>query len=64
VSRLTTALARIKRRVARNYHLICAREDLHTSGLNIPAGVWFCDPCRQVWWEPDAFHLHLLTHPA
>ena len=67
MSRLTavfTRLARLKRNVARSYHLACAREDLHAAGLRIPHGAWFCDPCRLVWWEPDAFRLHLLTHPA
>jgi hypothetical protein len=64
VSRLTRALAHTKRRVARRYHLACARDDMHSFGLRVPLGVWFCDSCRQVWWEADAFHLHLSTHPA
>jgi hypothetical protein len=64
VSRLTRALARTKHRVARSYHLACARDDLLAAGLHIPLGVWFCDHCRLVWWEPDAFRLHLHTHPA
>jgi hypothetical protein len=61
---MTRGLQRLKHRVARSYHLACAREDLHSSGLRVPLGVWFCDHCRLVWWEPDAFRLHLLTHPA
>jgi hypothetical protein len=52
------------RRLARAYHLACARDDVHALGLNVPLGVWFCDHCRLVLWEPDAFRLHLASHPA
>lgn len=62
--RLTRAVTRLKRRVVLRYHLVCAREDMHASGLSVPLGVWFCDHCRLVCWESDAFHLHLQTHPA
>ena len=64
VSRLTRTLRRVTHRVARSYHLACARDDMHASGLRVPLGVWFCDHCRLVWWEPDGFHLHVRTHLA
>jgi hypothetical protein len=50
--------------MSRRYHLMCARDDMIASGLRVPLGVWFCDHCRLVCWEPDAFRLHLLSHPA
>lgn len=64
MSRLTRVLARTKRRVVRRYHLVCARDDMYSFGLRVPRGLWFCDRCRLVCWEADAFRLHLGTHPA
>jgi hypothetical protein len=36
------------RKLVRRYHLWCAPEDVRRSGLQTPAGVWFCDRCRSV----------------
>jgi hypothetical protein len=36
------------RKIARAYHLACAREDARTWQLVIPAGVWICQHCPQV----------------
>ncbi len=35
-------------RLARAYHLMCAREDLRRNGLVVPAGIWLCQHCPQV----------------
>ncbi len=64
MSRLRKALSGTGQRLARAYHLACARDDMRAAGLRVPLGLWLCDHCRLVWWEPEAFHRHLLAHPA
>ena len=50
---------RVGRRLARAYHLACAREDVHNLGLRTPVGVWFCDRCRLLVFERVVWRDHL-----
>lgn len=59
------ALRRLGHRIARAYHLACARDDVRTRGLRVPVGVWVCDRCARVLLEAGALHRHVLeAHPA
>jgi ribosomal protein L37AE/L43A len=47
-------------RLARGYHLLCAREDVRRNGLTVPVGVWLCEHCQR--WSFD--QALLLNHVA
>ena len=49
------------RKLVRRYHLWCAREDVLRSGLQTPAGLWFCDRCRSVALNPMLLCGHLAS---
>jgi hypothetical protein len=62
VSRISSRLARIRRRLSCAYHLTCAREDARSQGLRMPLGIWFCEPCRLVMWDRQTFVRHGHVH--
>lgn len=56
-------LRRLARKVARAYHLQCAREDLRKWRVVIPSGVWRCDHCSHVAFDITRLRAHMkLTH--
>ncbi|MBO0826270.1 MAG: hypothetical protein J2P24_00675 [Streptosporangiales bacterium] len=59
MSQCSSRLARLRRRLARAYHLACAREDALLRGLRVPTGVWLCEHCRLVLWDHRAFVGHV-----
>jgi hypothetical protein len=61
-SSITLGLARALRRVVRGWHLARARAEMWRLRLHAPAGIWFCDGCRQVLWDVDSFSSHTRMH--
>jgi hypothetical protein len=61
-SSITVGLARGLRRVMLGWYLVRARAEMHRLRLQVPAGIWFCDGCRQVLWDVDSFSSHTRTH--
>ncbi len=61
-SSITVGLARGLRRVILGWHLARARAEMRRLSLAVPAGIWFCDGCRQVLWESDSFSSHSRMH--
>jgi hypothetical protein len=59
---ITVGLARGLRRVILGWHLPAARAEMYMLRLHVPAGIWFCDGCRQVLWDVDSFRLHTRMH--
>ena len=57
-SSITVGLARGLRRVILGWHLARARAEMYRLRLQVPAGIWFCDGCRQVLWDLDSFSSH------
>ena len=57
-SSITVGLARGLRRVILGWHLARARAEMWRLKLHVPAGIWFCDGCRQVLWDLDSFSSH------
>ncbi len=64
MSRISVALGRLRRRIVLAYQLTCARDDARARGLQAPSGIWFCDCCREVWWEKASFDRHMGLRPA
>jgi hypothetical protein len=64
LSSITVGLARGLRRVILNWHLAWARAELYRLRLQVPAGIWFCDGCRQVLWDVDSFSSHARMHAS
>jgi hypothetical protein len=58
----TVGLARGLRRVILGWHLSAARAEMYRLRLHVPAGIWFCDDCRQVLWDVDSFSSHTRMH--
>jgi hypothetical protein len=58
----TVGLARGPRRVILGWHLARARAEMYRLRLHVPAGIWFCDDCRQVLWDVDSFSSHTRMH--
>jgi hypothetical protein len=63
-SSIAARLARGLRRVVLGWHLARARAELYRLRLRVPAGIWFCDGCRQVLWDSDSFSSHTRTHAS
>ena len=63
-SSITVGLAAGLRRVILNWHLACARAELYRLRLQVPAGIWVCDGCRQVLWDVDSFSSHGRMHAS
>jgi hypothetical protein len=63
-STIAAGLARGLRRVVLGWHLARARAELYRLRLRVPAGIWFCDGCRQVLWDSDSFSSHTRTHAS
>ena len=63
-SSITVGLARGLRRVALAWHLARARAAMYRLRLQVPAGIWFCDGCRQVLWDLDSFTSHTRMHAS
>jgi hypothetical protein len=61
-SSITVGLARGLRRVILGWHLARARAEMYRLRLHLPAGIWFCDGCRQVLWDVDSFSSHTRMH--
>ena len=59
---ITVGLARGLRRVVLGWHLARARAEMWRLRLRVPAGIWFCDGCRQVLWDVDSFSSHTRMH--
>jgi hypothetical protein len=55
---IMVGLARGLHRVVVGWHLARARAELDRLRLRVPAGIWFCDGCRQVLWDMDSFISH------
>lgn len=55
------AVRRLTRRVARAYHLVCARDDVRLRGLSVPAGVWACQACRLISFDQATHRRHVAT---
>ena len=49
-------------RIARAYHLLCAREDRRRAGLAVPSGVWVCARCPQVSLDAVVLRQHMTAH--
>jgi hypothetical protein len=50
----------IQRRLARAYHLHCAREDVRRHGLVVPAGVWICQHCPKFSFDAGLLGQHMV----
>jgi hypothetical protein len=61
-SSITVWFVRGLRRVRLGWHLARARAEMYRLRLNVPAGIWFCDGCRQVLWDSDSFSSHTRMH--
>lgn len=61
-SSITVRLVRGRRRVVLGWHLARARAEMYRLRLTPPAGIWFCDGCRQVLWDADSFSSHTRMH--
>jgi hypothetical protein len=61
-SSITVGLARGLRRVILGWHLARARAQMYRLRLRVPAGIWFCDGCREVLWDSDSFSSHTRMH--
>jgi hypothetical protein len=61
-SSITVGLARGLHRAILHWHLAWARAELYRLRLQVPAGIWFCDGCRQVLWDVDSFGSHARMH--
>jgi hypothetical protein len=59
---ITVRLARGVRRVVLGWHLARARAEMYRLRLTPPAGIWYCDGCREVLWDSDSFSSHTRTH--
>ena len=53
-------LRTLRRRTARAYQLMCAREDARVRNFVVPLGVWACHTCEHVSLSQWSFHRHLL----
>jgi hypothetical protein len=63
-SSILVGFARGLRRVALAWHLARARAEMYRLRLQVPAGIWFCDGCRQVLWDVDSFSSHARMHAS
>jgi hypothetical protein len=61
-SSISVGLARRLRRVILGWHLARARAEMWRLRLRVPAGIWFCDGCREVLWDVDSFGSHTRMH--
>jgi hypothetical protein len=59
---ITGGLARGLRRVILGWHLGRARAEMWRLRLHVPAGIWFCDGCREVLWDAGSFGSHTRMH--
>jgi hypothetical protein len=63
-SSITVGLARGLHRVILGFHLARARAELYRLRLRVPAGIWFCDGCREVLWDSASFSSHTRMHTS
>lgn len=61
-SSIMVGLARRLRRVILGWHVARARAEMWRLRLRIPAGIWFCEGCREVLWDVDSFGSHTQMH--
>jgi hypothetical protein len=61
-SSIAARLARGLRRILLSWHLTRARVERWGLKIDVPAGIWFCDGCRQVLWDVESFSAHTRMH--
>jgi hypothetical protein len=62
LSSIAASLARCMRRIVLSWHLTRARVERWGLRIHVPAGIWFCDGCREVLWDVDSFSSHTRMH--